>query len=145
VSRYYPELLVTLQFGIIGLMLIFSHGVFDTIYPSIIFSIGLWLGIWALNHNQLGNFHIQPKLKEGSKLITTGIYRYIRHPMYTSVIIMMSSILIATPNLLQSFFLISLIVVLWLKATREESLWLEESSEYDKYKESSKLFIPYIL
>jgi len=144
-SRYYPKILVTLQFGIIGLMLIFSRGVFNTIYPLLIFFIGFGLGIWALSHNQLGNFHIQPIIREGSKLITTGIYRYIRHPMYTSVIIMMSSILIATPTLLQSLLLILLIFVLWLKATREESLWVEHNSEYDKYKEGSRLFIPYIL
>jgi len=145
ISRYYPQILVALQFGIIGLMVVFSDGLLGSIYSIILFAIGVAVGVWALRHNQLGNFHIQPIIREGSKLIITGIYRYIRHPMYLSVIIMMSAILLSTPTLLESVLFLSLIIVLTLKAKREESLWLDHNEEYDRYRYSSKLFIPFIL
>lgn len=144
-SKYYPQILVTLQFGIIGLMVLLSDGVLNSLYSLMLFAIGAIVGVWALTHNRLGNFHIQPIIRDGSTLITTGIYRYIRHPMYLSVMIMMSAILLSTPTLLEGILFFSLTIVLTLKAKREESLWLDHNEAYDSYRAKSKLFIPFIL
>ena len=144
-SRYYPNILVFLQFTIIGLMVIFSKGFFSNIIAISIFIIGAVLGIWALTHNRLGNFHIQPKMRENAKLVTTGIYKYIRHPMYLSVITMMLAFLISTATVIETILFIILIVVLVLKAKREESLWLNHNEKYERYKEQTKLFIPYLI
>jgi protein-S-isoprenylcysteine O-methyltransferase Ste14 len=141
----YPNLLVFLQFFIIGLMVIFSKSFFSSALGLTIFTLGALLGLWALNHNQLGNFNIQPKLRQGSKLITTGIYAWVRHPMYTSVIVMMLGFLLSTPSIVEILLWVILVVVLLLKAKREESLWLEHDEAYERYKNSTKLFIPYIL
>ena len=143
--KYYPQLLVFLQFGIIGLMVLFSKGFLSDFISIAIFIVGGLFGIWALTHNRLGNFHIQPKMRENAKLITTGIYGYIRHPMYFSVIVMMLAFVTSTPTTVEIVLFISLIVVLVLKAKREEKLWLNHNEEYEKYKEQTKLFIPYIL
>ena len=145
IKKYYPNILVTLQFAIIGLMTIFTHHFFISPYPLVIFIIGAVLGVWALRHNQLGNFNIQPKLKENAELITTGIYGYIRHPMYLSVTIMMLSMVVAFPTLFEIFLFVSLIIVLWLKAKREESLWSLHDEAYEAYQEKSKFFLPFIL
>jgi protein-S-isoprenylcysteine O-methyltransferase Ste14 len=145
INNIYPKFLVFLQFGFIGLMLFFSHGVFSSLLAMFIFLLGLALGLWAITHNKRGNFNIQPKLKEGCFLVTTGAYRYIRHPMYSSVILMMYAIFVSTPTPLELFLFFSLIVVLVLKAKREEKLWCGHDSEYISYKKRTKLFIPYIL
>jgi protein-S-isoprenylcysteine O-methyltransferase Ste14 len=141
----YPNLLVFLQFFIIGLMTLFSKGFFSSGFGLSIFILGALLGLWALNHNQLGNFNIQPKLRQGSKLITTGIYTWVRHPMYTSVIVMMLGFLVSTPTIVETSLWVILVVVLLLKAKREESLWLKHDEAYERYKNSTKFFIPYIL
>ena len=141
----YPNLLVFLQFFIIGLMALLSKGFFSSSFGLATFIAGAILGLWALTHNQLGNFHIQPKLREGSKLITTGIYTWVRHPMYSSVIVMMLGFLLSTPTLVETALWCILIAVLLLKAKREESLWLNHDEAYEAYKNSTKLFIPYIL
>ncbi len=144
----YPKLLVFFQFGLIGLMLYFSKGFqhfFQHTFALPLFLMGLSFGLWALNHNRLGNFHIRPKLKKDAQLITTGIYRFIRHPMYTSVIIMMLSILISSPTWIETILFILLLVVLILKARKEESLWMEHTPSYIQYQKNTKLFIPYIL
>jgi len=144
----YPKVLVFLQFSLIGLMLFFSNGfsIFfsDATAPSV-FVMGLSIGLWALNHNQLGNFNIQPKMKEHARLVTTGIYGLIRHPMYTSVIVMMFSVLISTFISIEIVLFITLILVLLLKAHKEESLWIAQNKDYQHYKEKTKYFIPYIL
>jgi protein-S-isoprenylcysteine O-methyltransferase Ste14 len=126
-------------------MILFSHGVLSSIVAVSIFIVGLLIGLWAINHNKRGNFNIQPKLKEGCQLVTTGAYNYIRHPMYTSVIIMMFAVLVSTPTLLELSFFSILIMVLVLKAKREERLWCGHDEEYIVYKKRTKLFIPYIL
>lgn len=126
-------------------MIILSKGFSSSMLSISIFIIGLLFSIWALAYNKLGNFNIQPKLKEGSNLITTGIYGYIRHPMYTSVIIMMLAFLVSTPILIEAILFISLIGVLLLKAKREERLWMEHDEAYMEYKKGTKLFIPFIL
>jgi len=141
----YPKLLVLLQFGLIGLMVLFSHGVLHSWLGMPIFIMGLGLGLWAITHNRIDNFHIQPKMKDGCRLITTGAYRWIRHPMYTSVILMMLGVLVSTPTLIELFFFITLIVVLLMKAKREERLWCGHDETYIHYKKQTKLFIPYIL
>jgi len=143
--KYYPQLLVTLQFGIIGVMAILSKGFFSNLLALSIFIAGAILGIWALTHNRLGNFNIQPNLKENSTLITTGIYSHIRHPMYSSVVVMMLAFVIATPIIMEALLWTLLIVVLVLKAKREEYLWTNHNEEYKLYREKTKLFIPYIL
>jgi protein-S-isoprenylcysteine O-methyltransferase Ste14 len=141
----YPNLLVFLQFSLIGIMALLSKGFFSSTVGLAIFVVGAMLGLWALTHNQLGNFNIQPKLRKGSKLITTGIYALVRHPMYLSVMVMMLGFLVSTPTIVETILWLMLIVVLLLKAKKEESLWLEHDEAYEVYKKSTKLFIPYIL
>jgi len=139
----YPKLLVFLQFSLMGLMLLFSQGV--SFIGVLIFLVGAIIGLFALTHNRLGNFNIQPKMKENAKLITTGIYAYIRHPMYLSVLLMMLGVFIGSPSIVEALFLLLLAIVLVLKAKREESIWLKETKEYVEYKKRTKLFIPFIL
>jgi protein-S-isoprenylcysteine O-methyltransferase Ste14 len=144
-EHIYPKLLVFLQFGLIGLMLFFSHGILSSAPAIIIFSMGLLIGLWAITHNKRGNFNIQPKLKEGCQLVTTGAYNTIRHPMYTSVILMMLAVLAATPSFIELLLFLLLIGVLVLKAKREEKLWCGHDAAYLDYQKRTKLFIPYIL
>ena len=141
----YPKVLVFIQFTIIGAIVLFSTGFCSSILPVVIFMIGLLCGLLAIKHNKLGNFNIQPKLKESSQLITSGIYQYIRHPMYTSVSIMMFAFFISTPSSIEGFLFVILITVLTLKAKKEEELWLIHDKSYQEYKKRTKLFIPYLL
>ena len=45
------------------------------------------VGVWALSANQPGNFNIHPTPHQNGRLIDHGPYRWIRHPMYTSVLL----------------------------------------------------------
>ena len=146
IKNYYSNFLVFLQFGLIGVML-FSSSLSNLLSLSaiIIFIVGASIGIWALQHNRLGNFNIRPDLREGSMFIDTGIYKLIRHPMYTSVILMAFAIFVSTPTWWEGTLFLLLIVVLLLKATKEEKLWMRHDKRYKEYKSKTKYFIPYIL
>jgi len=144
--RYYPQLLVTLQFGLILLMILYValEGSFSLL-GTLVFSVGVTIGMWAIKHNRPDNFNIVPELKEGCCLVTTGIYRYIRHPMYTSVMLMMLGVLLFKADLLNTLMWGALVIVLYLKASREERLWITHDPAYATYKKQTKYFIPYIL
>ncbi len=147
-NEFYPKLLVFLQFSFITAMLVFlkyANNSNLTLLCMSIFAIGGFIGIWALNHNQLGNFYIQPKLKDNAELVTTGIYKYIRHPMYFSVILMAFSLLVYTHTLVEIILFFLLVLTLILKARREESLWIKYDKNYLSYKNRTKLIIPFVI
>ena len=143
-KKTYSILLVILQFGTIGVMLLLADYRFDLL-SLIVFLAGVIVGIWALMHNRLGNFNIEPELKENCKLITTGIYKWIRHPMYASVTLMMLGVTLMDPRAVLWLLWLFLINVLLLKAQREESLWISHDPCYYAYMKNTKYFIPYIL
>ena len=144
-EEFYPKLLVFVQFTLMGLIALLSNGFFVSLLSILIFTLGVGLGTWALLYNKIGNFNIQPKMKVNSILVTTGIYAFVRHPMYLSVIVMSFSFLFSSGTLFQILLFITLVGVLFLKAKREESLWMEKSDEYEAYRARTKLFLPFIL
>ena len=140
----YSRSLVFAQFSLMGLMVIYSRGILSSWIAMAILLGGALFGLWAIRHNRVDNFNIRPDLKEGCELITTGPYRFVRHPMYTSVILMTLALAVATPIYMEWSSLALLIVVLALKAVREERLWCEGSEEYKAYMKKTKRFIPFI-
>ena len=144
-SKRYSYLLVSLQFIFIALLAI-HHGLYmPSSFALFIFLIGGGFGFYTLKCNTISNFNIVPEIKENASLITTGAYRYIRHPMYFSVLVMMLGVVVSKPTLFSFFIYVLLVVTLFLKAHKEEILWMEQSSEYQNYRQKTKRIIPFVL
>jgi len=78
-------------------------------------------------------------------LITTGLYKYIRHPIYSSLIYLSWGIFLKNPG--TELFIVSLLSSIFLYLTakldeRECLLYFKE--DYANYMKVSKMFIPYI-
>jgi len=140
----YSRSLVFTQFFLIGIMVIFSRGILTSWFALGILLFGILFGFWTISYNRLGNFNIRPELKEGCELITTGPYRFVRHPMYTSVLLITLAMAVATPIYMQWSSFVLLVLVLALKSIREERLWCEGSEVYKEYMQGTKRFIPFI-
>jgi len=140
----YSRSLVFAQFFLIGMMVIFSRGIFNSWLGMSVLLVGVLFGMWTISYNRLGNFNIRPELKEGCTLITTGPYRFVRHPMYTSVLLISLGLAMGTPIYAQWSSFLLLVLVLALKAVREEYLWCEENAAYRDYMKKSKRFVPFI-
>lgn len=144
-SKLYSYLLVSLQFIFIVILLI-EHGLHKpNNFALLIFLVGCGFGLYTLKCNTLSNFNITPEIKANATLITTGAYRYIRHPMYFSVLVMMLGMVVSKPTILSLFIYALLIVTLFLKAHKEEVLWMEQSCKYKNYLCKTKSIIPFIL
>jgi len=147
---WYPRVLVALQFGIIAALIFFSIIAFrPALSGAVLIFVGLGIGLAAIRAHryvQAHNFRILPELQEGCELVTHGIYRYIRHPMYTSVMVMMLGVALMTSYRTVALALWGVLcAVLVLKALREEKLWCGHDARYDTYKRKVKRFVPFIV
>jgi protein-S-isoprenylcysteine O-methyltransferase Ste14 len=104
----------------------------------------LIVGILGIKAHPVDNFNIRPNIKESCILITNGIYRYIRHPMYFSVMVSMFGVLLLKYNLLELVFYVILVINMFIKMFYEESLWHCEGSQYKAYAKNTKRLIPYV-
>ena len=138
-------LLVIAQFSIICLLLMMNDSIFNHPLSWIISISGLLFGFYTLYFNRWGNFNVRPEIKKDAKLITHGAYKYIRHPMYFCVSIVMLGVILTSITLINNQLYGLLMVVLYLKAKREEALWSLQGSDYDAYKKNTKMFIPFVL
>lgn len=92
------------------------------------------------------NWSASVTFKKEHDLITSGVYKYMRHPIYTGVLLIFigSALLIGTIGALIGFII--LFVTLWLKLQQEEKLMTKHfPKEYNTYKKKVKALIPFIL
>ena len=101
--------------------------------------IGFLIAMWTLFHNEIGNFGIYPEPKDNSKLVTTGPYEIVRHPMYFGLIVMMFGM--AGYNNAWSNYVgfVMVGVAVFLKAHKEEILLLQTFEDYAEYQKSVKM------
>jgi protein-S-isoprenylcysteine O-methyltransferase Ste14 len=104
----------------------------------------LVLALWILMHNRLGNFNIQPAPKKLGILVTSGPYRWIRHPMYTTVLLGAAALALVTEPTIGWAVWLCLALVLWVKSRFEEQWMQELHPGYRAYMLHSKRFIPLI-
>lgn len=107
-------------------------------------AIGLLLGVWAVQTMHLGRFNIVPDPKEDSQLVEVGPYRWIRHPMYASILWLLFPMLIADGDLWRWMWFLVLLLTLLLKLHYEESLLSQRFQDYKAYQQRSKKLLPWV-
>jgi protein-S-isoprenylcysteine O-methyltransferase Ste14 len=137
------HLLVALQFSAIAIVAWpFVEPAADRLQWLSISAAGLLIGLYTLAHNRLGNFDIYPEPLPDACLVTSGPYQWIRHPMYTSLLLTMLGIALychAWPNYLG---LGLLAVAVFGKIRREESQLHLKFDDYSEYVKRTHRLIP---
>ena len=80
-----------------------------------------------------------PKPKDNSKLITTGIYNFIKHPMYYSLIIISLGYFIKSLTFYNLFLTTLLVLILFTKINIEEKYLKRKYKNYSLYKKRLKI------
>ncbi len=75
-------------------------------------------------------------------MISSGPYRYIRHPMYTGLLILMAGLALLAQSWPSGIVWGLLLVVLDRKAMREERFLQEVFAEYHSYMRQTGKFFP---
>ncbi|MFA6468876.1 MAG: isoprenylcysteine carboxylmethyltransferase family protein [Bacteroidota bacterium] len=134
--------LVVIQFSSVLVIVLF--GTFPvTFVPLAILGMGMILGVAAIITMQLDNLRIFPEPKKNIRLVTSGPYRFIRHPMYTSVLLMTIAFIVESPTALLTLTWLILLSVLLGKISIEERLLPQILPDYIQYQRKSWKLIPY--
>ena len=107
------------------------------------FVIGLWL--FYRSHADLGtNWSITLEVREGHRLITQGVYRGIRHPMYSALVLYSVGQGLVIPNWVAGpSNLIAFLVLFMLRVRAEERMMGEGfGADYAAYSARTKRLIP---
>lgn len=85
--------------------------------------------------------------KEGHRIVDSGPYRLVRHPIYTGFILMYLGLAILCGSALALVGVAVITVGLWLKARVEEQFLSEElgAAAYDAYKARTPMLVPRVL
>ena len=114
------------------------------IIASAVTIFGLITMIWA--RVTLGkNWSANIVLKEDHSLITTGPYAYVRHPIYTGLILMILGVVLYADTVALTIFFVVFFFGAYYKARREEKLLLTTFPEtYLEYRKKVKALIPFV-
>jgi protein-S-isoprenylcysteine O-methyltransferase Ste14 len=109
----------------------------------ILCAAGMAFLVWA-RQNLGGNWSQTVSIKKGHELVTSGPYRYVRHPMYTGGFIACigSAIVGGGP------WIILLVILgpifLWRVGAEDRLMAQQFPNEYPQYKKRTKALIPFV-
>lgn len=86
-----------------------------------------------------------PEPASDAVLLQDGIYKFIRHPMYLSVLLTTLVITLLNINLFEVTAWLLLLITIIIKLNREESFLKEKFAEYTIYRNRTKALIPFII
>ena len=141
-------LLVALQFALLAALcvpvagVLLAGGIAAVSWSWVPMMLGLALGVWALTCNRPGNFNIRPTPRLGGQLVQSGPYRWVRHPMYSAVLLVAVGCAWVSASPWAVLALALLAAVLTVKATLEERWMLAQHAGYAAYRLRSRRFIP---
>jgi protein-S-isoprenylcysteine O-methyltransferase Ste14 len=136
-----PRLLVFGQFGAIAVLLAGGSWLLPW-WGWVFFVSGLALFAWAASSLGANNFTIMPLPREGNTLSNQGIYRFLRHPMYTSVLLCGVAVSFGAPSLLRWIALTVCAVVLVLKIRFEEQAITGQHPDYPERMKGVARLVP---
>lgn len=119
--------------------------VWAVVLGAAIFFLAMW--VFRRTHKELGrNWSITLEIRDQHELIRGGPYALVRHPMYTSFLLMGVGQAFLLSNWVVGLAgLVGFAILFFLRVDEEERMMLEMfGSQYRDYVESTKRIIPYI-
>ena len=138
------------QWGLMGGALV-SAPIFPDHWPDTgslpaalaLLAAGSFFGIWGtllLGRNRT----IYPEPKPGSRLVTHGIYAWVRHPLYTSVILLLLAWALAWQSLPALVLAVATAAFLDAKSRHEEKRLRQQFPGYQDYARRVKRLVPFL-
>ena len=117
----------------------------DTVIGLALICLGFLLSIIAwLTIRRFSSPRFQ--IIEGHRIVDSGIYHFIRHPIYLSLFLIAAGVPIALRSVGGCLLLITLVIPAWIYIANEEEkfLLLMFKQEYKLYLRKTKKFIPFL-
>jgi protein-S-isoprenylcysteine O-methyltransferase Ste14 len=97
---------------------------------------GFILGFWAMRENTFLSDRVRIQVDRGHKVCSTGPYKYVRHPMYVGVIIVMLSFPFALGSLFAVIPAIIIVKLFIIRTALEDRTLQDELPRYKEYTEA---------
>jgi protein-S-isoprenylcysteine O-methyltransferase Ste14 len=142
----------TCGLGIIPALFVFTAALQSADYPmqfwqpwmgTVVFALALWM--FHRTHKDLGkNWSVTLEVRTEHALVTSGIYQYLRHPMYSAFWLWAIAQLLLLPNWIAGLSgLIGFGMLYFFRVRREEAMMLDTfGNEYRDYMKRSWRIIP---
>lgn len=132
--------LVMAQFGLLLMLAVLAKSP-EMVLSWLLHVTGVGLGGWSVWSMRSSRLVVVPRVVSGAVLITTGPYRWIRHPMYLAVLLVGLG-LGFEGAVVNWFVFIALAVVLGLKIWLEEQDLNRKLKGYGQYARDTARLIP---
>ncbi len=130
--------------NLLGDALVIHHGSLASLVAAVVCVAGLVITVWArvvLGRNWSGSI----TYKENHELVEQGPYRFVRHPIYTGLLLMLLGLAIGRGTV-DAFVGVALFVGVHIwKLRREEALMTRYfPASYPDYRARTKALIPFL-
>jgi protein-S-isoprenylcysteine O-methyltransferase Ste14 len=106
---------------------------------------GLLVTLWA-RWTLAGNWSSTVTFKKDHELIKTGPYRFVRHPIYTGLLLMSVGVALEHGRLRCWLGPVAWGIGLWIKLKQEEALMMQYfPDQYPAYRHQVKALVPFVL
>lgn len=145
-NRWPSRIFVLIQ-GLILLLLLFTHIKFGwrikqfLSLGTILEQLGI-IGIFLSALSLRSALTAMPIPKKGGKMTSAGLYRYVRHPMYSSVLLFGLGIALYYGDLYKYILVGLLCTLFYFKSSYEEKFLIYTYSDYSDYAKRTPRFIP---
>ncbi len=122
-----------------------SHPAIWSMLGLVCFGLSSAVGFGAFH--ALGRHYApDPIVLSGQRLIAKGVYRWVRHPMYTALLLAAIGLPLVARSLWGAAFgLVAAAPALWLRIREEERILLDAfGDEYRDYQSRTRCLIPFI-
>jgi protein-S-isoprenylcysteine O-methyltransferase Ste14 len=109
-----------------------------------LFAVGLLVFAAAVISLGRNNFTVLPDPRSSNTLSQRGIYRWVRHPMYSAVLICGAAVSIGAPSTVRWAALLFCAVVLVVKVRHEEALLTVRYPEYPERMRGVARLCPFV-
>lgn len=152
-SRTVQKIVITGAFLALLAMVVFSaydHRVgwshppaWACVLGDVLVAAGLGLAMLVVIQNGYAAANIT--VETGQQVVSSGVYRFVRHPMYVGNVIMMIGIPLALGSYWGLLFVIPGILVLAFRIRDEESMLIQELAGYHEYADRVRYrLVPYV-
>ena len=104
---------------------------------------GFALAFWARAH--LGrNWGMPMSLRQGHELVTSGPYGYVRHPIYSGLMLAMIGSAVTLSLLWLALFVLYFAYFLYSARTEEKMMLAQFPDTYPAYRRRTKMLVPFV-
>ena len=143
-SKSKARLLVALQFLFLALLLLNPFDALFQLERSFIVAIYVAAGLILISAAvALGSaLTASPIPRDDADLVTHGIYKWVRHPMYTALILFGVGLFFGEANLFSLIVVIALTLLLLFKSRYEDALLADRHEASRNYQQRTGRFLP---